>query len=566
VDTELDTGAYIASNVTDGKEVTIASRTDANTLVTADLGGGATWDAADVYYIAAEDGTGFCLDMYAAGSTYNVPAGDYEFAQSFIYHGNQESLLRTMPGPDFTIADGESFNCTVTFHTTNMDETLMGGRIYTRIAGSDGDWILFLDIDFRKGARANLTSDFSGSTNPWVLFNSSLYANSPGVRCSARVDELNVETYNMINGFSPNTDNITIAESGMGYKAAVIGGNRRMYVANVKMRDDNNEVVVNGDMMLKSPPNKFDTFLWDDRVEVVINDGDDITALAYFNDRILQFKRNSVYVINVGKEYEVLEDTLPLIGIEGQHQVVTTDKGVLWVNVTGIFFYDGRTVTNFIYREGERVFEWLQTADGGILPTTLANMAIGYIPKNNYVFIVLDTGANGQSDIVIVNLLTGAIVYGLATIANSTNTVMSNLVNDIDGNLVYCLYNTSTPDTVIKYFDETAGGGRPIVQWGAMSFGEEGDKTAYEFGVRSKGLGATADVALAYRTDDLVAFQDVGADLPDNANLTRDVRTPSAHISGFKYMAVIVYTETADVDSDFELEAPDLQIRMKSRK
>ena len=46
---------------------------------------------------------------------------------------------------------------------------------------------------------------------------------------------INLETYEIINGFSPEEDSISIAGPGEGYKTAVIA-NRRSFVANVRTR------------------------------------------------------------------------------------------------------------------------------------------------------------------------------------------------------------------------------------------------------------------------------------------------------------------------------------------
>ena len=56
--------------------------------------------------------------------------------------------------------------------------------------------------------------------------------------------------------------------------------------------------------MVRSLPNKFDIFPISESVDVAINDGEDIIALVEFNDRILQFKDKTLYIINVGQDIE----------------------------------------------------------------------------------------------------------------------------------------------------------------------------------------------------------------------------------------------------------------------
>ena len=84
--------------------------------------------------------------------------------------------------------------------------------------------------------------------------------------------------------------------------------------------------------MLKSPIGRYNILPSSNFIDVAINDGDDITALAYYKDKIIQFKKKKVFVINVSDDYEFLEDTFQDIGVDGQFSVVTTPYGVVWVN------------------------------------------------------------------------------------------------------------------------------------------------------------------------------------------------------------------------------------------
>ena len=98
--------------------------------------------------------------------------------------------------------------------------------------------------------------------------------------------------------------------------------------------------------MLKSRVNKFSQFSTTDFVDVTVNDGDDITALQEYADRILQFKNKKMHLINISKEFEFLEDTFIGKGCAGPYAVTKTDFGVAWVNENGCFLYDGRNVIN----------------------------------------------------------------------------------------------------------------------------------------------------------------------------------------------------------------------------
>ena len=106
------------------------------------------------------------------------------------------------------------------------------------------------------------------------------------------------------------------------------------------------------DTMLKCVPNKFDIFPLSRRVDVAIRDGDNIVALENYADRILQFKENSLYIINISRDAEFLEDTYRYKGISHPASVCKTDFGIAWVNRYGCFLYDGKQVKNLIEEGG----------------------------------------------------------------------------------------------------------------------------------------------------------------------------------------------------------------------
>ena len=81
------------------------------------------------------------------------------------------------------------------------------------------------------------------------------------------------------------------------WKTAVII-NRRMYIGNIGQIDSSGEVIKRmGDRMMKSVVNQFDSFPENNFIDVAVNDGEEITHLAHFADRILQFKTNDLYII-----------------------------------------------------------------------------------------------------------------------------------------------------------------------------------------------------------------------------------------------------------------------------
>ena len=189
-------------------------------------------------------------------------------------------------------------------------------------------------MSYDKGIKVEAQSDWQ----EWENATSSFDHNTDGFQATSGVISAppNLMTFKNQNGYDMGdipTDNLVY------WKVAVIA-NSRAYVGNVKIGQK-----VFGDKILKSPIFQYDVFTPNNFIEVAINDGDQITALAGFGDNILEFKENAVYIINVSQEFEFLEHELQGAGVFHQAAVANTPMGVVWVNQTGCFFYDGNEIS-----------------------------------------------------------------------------------------------------------------------------------------------------------------------------------------------------------------------------
>ena len=126
------------------------------------------------------------------------------------------------------------------------------------------------------------------------------------------------------------------------YKTSVVANNR-LYVGNIYHAGRKYE-----DRMIKSPIGKYNILPQSNFIDVAINDGDSITGLAYYKDKILQFKKRKVFIINTSGDYEFLEDTFQNVGVLQQCSIATTAHGIVWANRTGCYLYDGEKLTNLI--------------------------------------------------------------------------------------------------------------------------------------------------------------------------------------------------------------------------
>jgi hypothetical protein len=228
----------------------------------------------------------------------------------------------------------------------SLDKRISGARLYWKVEEND-NYFLIGELDFiNKGFKWTTDADIvaydavntSDATAP-ILSKTSIIKNiSPS-------SSNNVDTFKNINGFS--TEVLSIDAQ---YKTAVVQG-RRAYIGNIKQNGKTHP-----DRILKSQVNRFDTFPEGlGSVDVVIRDGENIVKLETFADRILQFKENSLYIINVSENVDFLEDTYRNKGCAYPYHVTKTDYGIAWFNIHGVYFYDGKQVSNLLERNNIRL-------------------------------------------------------------------------------------------------------------------------------------------------------------------------------------------------------------------
>jgi len=216
----------------------------------------------------------------------------------------------------------------------------------------DGEHLLWLDMDLQDGTynfKGNSEKDYGESFN----YSVTTIQNGSGKTIAVpyffvsnvlefkTLPSISFESIYGYNGTKPQYQK---------YKTACIL-NRRVYIGNVctldnayyKKPQENFD-----DRMVKSPVNAFDTFPYDNFVDVAINDGDAIVHLEGYNDRILQFKEKVLYIINVSQDFEFLESSHPHMGIKFHGQVCKTPYGIAWINDKGCYFYDGKGIKNLI--------------------------------------------------------------------------------------------------------------------------------------------------------------------------------------------------------------------------
>ena len=235
----------------------------------------------------------------------------------------------------------------------------------------------------------------------------------------------------------------------MKYKTSV-AMNRRSYVGNVKITNQYNKDITYSDRVYKSEPNMPDVYTENGYVDVAINDGESITALAHFGDMLLQFKESTLYLINCTQEIEYLEDTAKFRGVWGQSAVCETDEGIVWVNKFGLFLFNGKGIIPLIDKKIDPE-NWNSIIGDkpmvGYLPIERNILIVGDSDNasDGYIFSLKSQGfgfLNGQteisltcsvtngstnvtttdtSDIVVGSTITGSGIASNTTISSITN-------------------------------------------------------------------------------------------------------------------------------------------------
>ena len=449
--------------------------------------------------------------LIPAGNVSSFQPGLYNFHYTWLYDDSkQESLpfkLTSVGTKGFNevhiVGAPMLFNFDVYMSAWNADPSytlnkrISGARIYWTVEEND-NYFLIGELDFiNKGFKwipeaDKIAYDFANSSHT-----TSAPLNKAAVIKGISPTAANtIDTFQSINGFSTNVSSVISK-----YKTAVLHG-RRIYVGNIKQNTNGVDKTF-PDRMLKSQINKFDTFPEGmGLVDVAIRDGESIVKLEAFADRILQFKQKTLYIINVSDNVEFLEDTYIGKGVSFDYHVVKTDYGIAWFNEMGVFFYDGKNVSNLLEKQNLRLIreaDWqnfIKTANSKYQnssntnnnDTDFSECHIAYIPKKRKLWI-----SNGGWSVFEYDFVYQSWVFNKDALPYDTN--RTNWV--LDGNLdVLFVNNTTTVRAVATTNPQGSSDFKYITK--DIDFGEPGvRKKIYKVYITYK-TGATTNTQVKY--------------------------------------------------------------------
>ena len=416
-------------------------------------------------------GRGFNLKCFSSATDGLVEGKTYEFAQSFIYDGNQESLLShynkldnsPISTLDTVLAATDLKQLSIQIGAKGpYDPRISGGRIYIRESGTDDEWNFLLDVDLTKGARISLEGDYT----EWKLASDPDYYIGASATTYMAIDSISPLTYEVINGYPSSIFSNDIGGIGENWKDAVVS-NSRVFVCNVRIKDENKgqhkipgiageaDLTEFKDRIMYSMPNRYDVFPSFNFIEAAKGDADHYMAIESHADRLLAFKRKSMDIINISSPSDTnwfLEDTKNYMGVETHVAVAKTQYGVVWVNKNGLFLYDGQTIKDLTENKID---------DGTWYSFVTNSSGIIYDEVKSSIFVI--KGFSSDGDAYMCDLKKGNFTYLIDftfdAITNPVDTNFSDTPNTMIGTIVndsglmtkfYKLYRTPQAQTGVE--------------------------------------------------------------------------------------------------------------------
>ena len=332
------------------KDNTLDPPTELTVTAVNDSASGAVCDVTSV-----GTGAGFAMHITSENDeTGTISGTTYEFAQTFIYDGNQESLPVAMDDTLTPVNDLKTLNISIGTKGP-FDPRISGGRIYIREAETNDDYTMLVDIDLAKGCRTKFTDDYTSWFDNGSATAATYLCPTNSASANFRVRELNLLTYEIINGFSSNIFSHTIGDQGENWQDAVVANNRS-FVCNVTIKDENTGLTKDTaalttfpDRIMYSMPNRYDTFPYHNFIETAKGDAETYVAIESFADRLLAYKQNSLDIINISSPDDsnwFLEESRKHMGVANPSCVQKTQYGIVWVNKQGFFIYNGSKIVN----------------------------------------------------------------------------------------------------------------------------------------------------------------------------------------------------------------------------
>ncbi len=495
---------------------------------------------------------------------------------SFLYDDSkQESLITQLinddDGGDLIVTSSEFPGAAespdiilyVDWNTTNSASTegawnkrITGARLYLKKDDNTvkTDWIPQIEYDFVNGTAYSYETGIKH-------FGSYDIAND---LYTFTIDESSAKSPNLVGSYKSETgyndDESSIVSK---YKTAVTS-NRMSYVGGLEVQYEDGTTEVRGDTLTKTPVNKFDIHLVERRIDASIRDGDEIVKLEEYADRILQFKKKKMHLINVSQDLEFLEDTFIHKGISHPSSACKTDFGIAWANKHGCYLYDGQKVSNLFEKGG------LQIIKEDDWESFIGTPMLQYIPLKRQLVVVDDIGSSKDGDCLLYDMVTSSWTKGKSKFTDGNKT---NLITDQDGDMVHM----HSDGDFVKWSDTSASTTQVSIKTKDIDFGQPSQrKKVYRVRISYKGDADTLTTKFSVNGDSDTFYQFINPDsgsgddtpLADKTDLTvwhhAELKPTTSSQANNIYSFQLHMSGTAD--ADFEINDISIIYRLKGIK
>ena len=349
-------------------------------------------------------------ELATSSITNTLWEGTWDGAISFVYDDNQESLLHYIWGGDtttgITVASNQKVKiwCTIEADDGNpINPRLSAIKFYGRKRGTVGvgtnSWFLLGNFSLKDGA---YTTHAVTAGTVWEHDADHMhFCNTGDIEEPVLFTTYEYEAGHLAE--DPTTGK-PFTSLYARFKTAVIAKNY-CFIGNVRMYDDSPAGYTwHEDWILKSPPFQFDKFPEINVLDISINDGESVVHIEEAGDRLLVFKQNTLYIVNIANtatNQEFLESSHKFKGVSNSGAVCKVETGVAWVNRFGVYLYDGEKITNLFEKEGSAVLDIWSDWYFKIGNTNNGNAIndcplIGYMPQAKKLAVLTDADQDGD--------------------------------------------------------------------------------------------------------------------------------------------------------------------------
>lgn len=483
--------------------------------------------AMNVHKISTIEEPAFIVSNISKGE--HVPGdwdGEYKFYYSWVYDGKQESKLYEFPETATFNSQGAYFNFFLKEGVGGgfglaSELGLPGHRIdkanvyYSKITEGnhlhDRRYYLLGELDLDLGFRFADDEKYTSWKDDYFYSGVKSFGSVPSTQ--SRTDFLRktlpvVDVFESKSGYSNDTISINSHFKDLAFNNGIAYIAYPYQATNILTATSSSERKTFPDRILKSIANKYDIFPSDNFIDVVIDDGESIVALETFNDRLLEFKQNTLYVINISGELEYLEDSFSHLGVQTKLAVTKSDVGVIFANRNGIYLYGGENAEpiNLLGKLNET--DWASFAGKGDELVSI------YVPSMDQVMVAKTSSGDSKSDTYIVDLQTLTVSKTTDGLDLSGQYGYSNPVLDTVNGQPLWLSDDNSAEKVytIDNFDDstaTSGGhasGGVDIKTKFLDFDAPGvKKKIYKVRISYK-CAATSNVTVKFDTNQATAY------------------------------------------------------------